>query len=63
MYICMYVSIYLLSISMKINEGVPAVVKWVKNLTMAFQGHHGGTGLIPSPAQWVKETSVAAAAV
>ena len=42
----------------KEDAGVPAVAKWVNDLTCLC----GGTSLIPSPEQWVKGSGIAAAA-
>ena len=42
--------------------GVPAVVQWVKNMTAGAWGCCGGAGLIPSLAQMVKGSGIAAVA-
>lgn len=34
-------------------SGAPAVVQWVKNLTIAAWGHCRGVGLHPSLVQWI----------
>ena len=38
------------------------MVQWVRNLTAVASGHCRGTGLIPDLAQWLKGSSIAAAA-
>ena len=43
------------------KPGVPAMEQWVENLTGRGWGHHGSAGSIPSPAQWVRGSGVAAA--
>ena len=45
-----------------IHQGVPALVQWVKNLTEVALFTAGVAGLIPGLAQWVKGSSIAAAA-